>query len=72
MSMAKKAMCVIGAGMAFIGNGLAYYFNTATHEETIGPVVYEVLTYDTDHVTGAIALAVIGTFILLVGALAKD
>jgi hypothetical protein len=46
--------------------------NTATHEETIGPVVYEVLTYDTDHVTGAIALAVIGTFILLVGALAKD
>ena len=63
---------MIGAGMALIGDGLAYYFNTATHEEAIGPIVYDVLTYDTDHVTGAIALAVIGAFILLVGALAKD
>ncbi|MBN1109505.1 MAG: hypothetical protein JXA45_01965 [Methanomassiliicoccales archaeon] len=72
MSKAKRAMCAIGAAMALIGDGMAYYFNTATHEESIGPITYDVLTYGTDHVTGAIVLAVIGAFILLVGALVKN
>lgn len=72
MPMSKKVLIGVGAIMAIAGDGLAYYFNTATHEESIGFFTYEVLTYDSDYVTGALALAVIGTVILVLGALVRD
>ena len=58
--------------MAVIGDVLAYYFNTATHTEGSGIFTYEVLTYDSDYVTGAIALGIIGVVVLLSAALSKD
>ncbi|NLX46902.1 MAG: hypothetical protein GXY70_01830 [Euryarchaeota archaeon] len=62
--------------MAVVGDALAYYFNTATRTETedlgiLGEISYQV-PYETDYVTGMIALAVVGVVILVLGALAKD
>ena len=72
MKDSRKRICLIGAGIAVLGDVLAYYFNTATHEETVGFFTYDVLTYDSDYVTGAIALAIIGVVVLLAAALSND
>jgi hypothetical protein len=72
MGKARTRLCIIGATIAVIGDGLAYYFNTATHMEGSGIFTYEVLTYGSDYVTGAIALAIIGVIVLLASALSND
>ena len=72
MSKARNNICMFGAALAVIGDALAYYFNTATHTEGSGIFTYEVLTYDSDYVTGAIALAIIGVVVLLAAALSRD
>ncbi|HQN75421.1 MAG TPA: hypothetical protein PLQ92_01595 [Methanomassiliicoccales archaeon] len=72
MPISKKILAAAGAAMAIVGDSLAYYFNTATHEETVGFLTYEVLTYDADYVTGALALAIIGAVVLLMAALVES
>lgn len=74
--VSKKILIGIGAAMAVAGDALAYYFNTATRMETVdlgllGEVTRQV-PYETDYVTGMIALAVIGVVILLLGALVDN
>jgi hypothetical protein len=72
MGKARTRICIIGAAIAVIGNVLAFYFNTATHTEGYGIFTYDVLTYGSDYVTGAIALAIIGVVVLLAAALSND
>ncbi|HSV42094.1 MAG TPA: hypothetical protein VLH13_01620 [Methanomassiliicoccales archaeon] len=68
MPISKKIVAGAGATLTIVGDGRAYCFNTATHEETLGFITYDVLMYDTDRVTGAIALAIIRKVVLLMAA----
>ena len=58
--------------MAAIGNVLAYYMMTVTHEETILFMTTEVFTYERDAIITPVAIGVIGVVLLVLGTIAKD
>lgn len=68
----KKIMIGLGAALALIGDGLAYYLMTATHEEEILFVTTEVFTYERDAIITPVAIGIIGAVLLVLGAMAKD
>jgi len=58
--------------LAAIGNVLAYYMMTVTHEETILFMTTEVFTYERDAIITPVAIGVIGVVLLVLGTIAKD
>ena len=72
MPVTKKILIVSGAALAVIGDALAYYMMTVTHEETFLFVTTEVFTYERDAILTPVAIGIIGVVLLVLGALAKD
>jgi hypothetical protein len=72
MSALKRILIGIGAALAVIGDALAYYMMTVTHEETILFVTTEVFTYERDAIITPVAIGIIGVVLLVLGAMAKD
>ncbi|HNU35488.1 MAG TPA: hypothetical protein PKJ15_02725 [Methanomassiliicoccales archaeon] len=72
MPVPKKILIGIGAALAVIGDALAYYMMTVTHEETILFVTTEVFTYERDAIITPVAIGVIGVVLLVLGAMVKD
>ncbi len=72
MPVPKKILIGLGAALAVIGDGLAYYMMTAMHEEEILFVTTEVFTYERDAIITPVAIAIIGVVLLVLGAMAKD
>ena len=72
MSALKRILIGIGAALTVIGDALAYYMMTVTHEETILFVTTEVFTYERDAIITPVAIGIIGVVLLVLGAMAKD
>lgn len=68
----KKMLIGLGAALAVIGDVLAYYMMTVTHEETVFFVTTEVFTYERDAIITPVAIGIIGVVLLILGAMAKD
>lgn len=72
MPLTKKILIGLGAALAVIGDALAYYMMTVTHEETVLFVTTEVFTYERDAIITPMAIAIIGVMLLVLGASVKD
>ena len=72
MPVPKRILIGIGAALAVVGDALAYYMMTVTHEETILFVTTEVFTYERDAIITPVAIGIIGVVLLVLGAMAKD
>ncbi|OPX58203.1 MAG: hypothetical protein A4E29_01609 [Methanomassiliicoccales archaeon PtaB.Bin134] len=70
--LAKRVLIGAGAVLAVVGNALAYYMMTVTHEETILFITTEVFTYERDAIITPVAIGLIGVLLLTLGAIAKD
>jgi hypothetical protein len=72
MPAPKKILIGLGAALAVIGDALAYYMMTVTHEETVLFITTEVFTYERDAIITPVAIGIIGVVLLVLGATAKD
>lgn len=72
LPLSRKILAGIGAVLAFVGYGLAYYMMTVTHEETVFFITTEVFTYERDAIITPVAIGVIGVVLLLMAALTED
>ncbi len=72
MPVPKKIMIGLGAFLAVIGDTLAYYMMTVTHEETVLFMTTEVFTYERDAIITPVAIGIIGVLLLVLGTTAKD